>query len=253
MKKRRYQVISFFVLSILIVSNCNVEKRRYTKGFYICQKRNATVTALHEHANNFRSIPENKKTAFVCYPGIIQNTSGTSASGYATATKMDVPFVPAKKRLNPPDSCADVITFMDGNELMVRVEEITPEYVAYHRCDYLTGPLIKKVPAEIFRIKYGNGRVRVFEHPPVAANQQQPDDYNTQESILKPNGWAVTSFVTSLFSFLLIPAFAAVIAGIVALVKFDKNPGKYKGKWMAITGLVIGLFALLIFLLFFFA
>ena len=163
----------------------------------------------------------------------VPEISHSQSRVYTNAERYLHPIFTPKKLTMPSDSCSDLITFMDGTELKIRVEEITPEYVAYRRCDYLDGPLIKSATAEIFRIKYGTGMVRVFEHAQPPVNQQTTADYSQPSQ--KTNGWAVASFVSACFSFLLIPAFAAVIMGIIALVTVEKNPGKFKGNWMAVA------------------
>jgi len=43
-----------------------------------------------------------------------------------------------------------------------------------------------------------------------------------------------------MFSFLLIPGVVAFILGHIALKQMNGSPDKYKGKWMAVTGVAIG-------------
>jgi len=164
---------------------------------------------------------------------------------YASAKKTEVPALVLKRVILPPDSCGDLITFMDGEELRVKIEEISPDYVAYRRCDYLTGPLIKTKPSNIFRIKYVNGMLRVFEHKETVSQVPQYQA-PTQK---KTNGWAVASFVSSLLFVLFVPPFAAVIMGIVALVQFENHPEKYKGRGFAVAGLIIGVIGVALILL----
>lgn len=58
------------------------------------------------------------------------------------------------------------------------------------------------------------------------------------------NGYAKASFVLGFFSFLLFPAVLAIVFGILGL----REIGKYRtrGKWMAVTGISIAGFIILI-------
>jgi hypothetical protein len=236
------QLITLIFLSIgvlLLLTDCTVVKRKYTKGFYVSsksktQRQNATVRETEDAKIG--------KTEKIYQPAQHVITKPvTSPPAYASASNKTVKASLSKKLVLPPDSCNDIITFMDGKELQVKIEEISPDYIAYRRCDYLNGPLIKSTPSELFRIKYANGMIRVFSH------EQKTPAQNTQGTrpayytpVPKTNGWAIAAFVSSLLSFLLVPAFLAVIFGIVSLVQFENEPAKYKGKWMAIFGLVLG-------------
>ena len=70
------------------------------------------------------------------------------------------------------------------------------------------------------------------------------------EAELKFNGVAIASFVCSLvglFYFTFPCGVAALITGIIGVVKFDKN--KEKGKWMATVGIILGAIEILFYLL----
>lgn len=48
-------------------------------------------------------------------------------------------------------------------------------------------------------------------------------------------------FVMSIIGYVVVVcALSAILFGSIALIKINNNPGKYKGKWMAYVGLVIG-------------
>ena len=59
----------------------------------------------------------------------------------------------------------------------------------------------------------------------------------------KSNSYALASFICSmvgLFIFGMPCGIAAIVTGILGLIKFDSE--KESGKWMAIVGLVVGIF-----------
>lgn len=75
-------------------------------------------------------------------------------------------------------------------------------------------------------------------------------EVKTPEVELKFNGVAIASFVCSLvgiFYFTFPCGIAALITGIIGVVKFDKN--KEKGKWMATVGIILGAIEILFYLL----
>ena len=70
---------------------------------------------------------------------------------------------------------------------------------------------------------------------------------NTQNMQKINNSFALASFICSMVGLLIfgIPCgVAAIVTGILGLVKFDSE--KEKNKWMAIVGLVVGIFDFII-------
>lgn len=69
--------------------------------------------------------------------------------------------------------------------------------------------------------------------------------YETEKQI---ESMALISFISGLtsifFYFLIVPQTIAVVFGIVSISNYD--PQKHKGKWMAITGIVLGILYLLV-------
>ncbi len=61
-----------------------------------------------------------------------------------------------------PAAAQDLLTRRDGTEVLVKVLEITPELVKYHRFDNPDGPLISVRKADVFRIKYANGTQEIL-------------------------------------------------------------------------------------------
>lgn len=65
----------------------------------------------------------------------------------------------------------DVLTKQNGEELQVKVLEITPTEVRYRRTDNPDGPLITVRRADVFMIRYASGSKEVFG---VSQNAPQP-------------------------------------------------------------------------------
>jgi hypothetical protein len=61
----------------------------------------------------------------------------------------------------------DQLTKRNGDELTVKVIEITPAEVKFRRADNLDGPLISIWKSDVFMIRYANGTKEVFNTVPV--------------------------------------------------------------------------------------
>lgn len=67
--------------------------------------------------------------------------------------------------LSAPVLAQDVIIFKNGNELKVKVKEITPTSVMYLNYENLQGPTYTESRSSIFMVKYENGYKDVFSDP----------------------------------------------------------------------------------------
>ena len=119
----------------------------------------------------------------------------------------------------------------DGNEISVKVIEITPELIKYKKCNN-SGPLISIKKSDVFMIKYSDG-----------SNQKIITDNksNGSDEKLRGNGFAVTALVCGILGFF-VPGLGllSIIFGAIGRSK------KYKGRGMALTGMILGLVNLLL-------
>jgi hypothetical protein len=68
----------------------------------------------------------------------------------------------------------DVLTKRNGDEIQVKVQEVSLDEIKYKRFDNLEGPLISISKLEVFMIKYENGTKEMFNQALPANNQQPP-------------------------------------------------------------------------------
>ncbi len=59
------------------------------------------------------------------------------------------------------DDCDNII-LKDGKEMLVKVVELTPNFIKYKRCDHLDGPLISMSKSDVLMIRYSNGSKDIF-------------------------------------------------------------------------------------------
>jgi hypothetical protein len=149
------------------------------------------------------------------------------------------------------DSCGDIMTMRNGDEIKIKVLEINPKTIKYKTCDNLDGPIMVTNIENVFMIKYLNGKKEIFEKE--IEKPKTDDDYIAPKAVQQPriyNGFAIASFICAFFFFLYFPLLLSLIFGIIALSQFKKNPEKYKGKWMAIFGIIAFSLAIIILLAF---
>ncbi len=79
----------------------------------------------------------------------------------------------------------DVLTKRNGDEVLVKVQEISPDAVKYKRFDNPDGPLISIAKHEVFMIRYENGTKEVFNQ---TLPQQPATRYNQGQANLKLAG-----------------------------------------------------------------
>ena len=124
----------------------------------------------------------------------------------------------------------DNIILKDGNEISAKVIEITPELIKYKNCSN-SGPLISIKKSDVFMVKYSDG------------TKQKIKSTGSEEG-LKHNGLAITALVCVILGFF-IPGLGllSIIFGAIGRNK------KYKGRKMALTGMILGLANLLLVLI----
>lgn len=81
----------------------------------------------------------------------------------------------------------DVLIKRNGDELEVKVQEITLEEVKYKRFDNLEGPIISVAKADVFMIKYENGTKELFKEAPRTYEEKAVRDQR-EEKHLKLGG-----------------------------------------------------------------
>lgn len=78
--------------------------------------------------------------------------------------------------------------------------------------------------------------------PSIIANSKTEKYTLSENSVENPqkNKMALASFISAILAILYVGVIPSLLLGAIALSQFKKNPGKYKNKWMATTGVVIG-------------
>ncbi len=258
--KKQYSLLSlvFIFGCILSFNSCQIEKRLYSKGYYISSKKGISKPEERASINLISAEKDNIE--------ILSASIGA-----------DMPIVIAEKNSPSPrdfsfeGDCSTLI-YLDGSEKKVVLLEILPSQVKYKLCGNQNGPIFTenrsdlafylsndgtKIPLSVRNEEKKNNDIQIINSQQ-QQQQQQQDDYklvlprvvSEPQPILPPingvNGFAIAGLICSLiggFFFLVFgfPFFFSLIGTVlstIGLIQTSKN--KSSGKGLAIAGLVLG-------------
>ncbi|MES2591363.1 MAG: DUF4190 domain-containing protein [Bacteroidota bacterium] len=246
-------LLLFTILSaLLIMSSCSIEKRQYMSGYHVQWNKTGDVNG-HLKNQELVSVVEEEVLALPLTENVDYIESASIAADEIFVPEKDKPFFVKKSRnsvsaVSSEGEC-DILVLKNGEEIKVKVLEILPTEIKYKKCDNLTGPTTTIYKSDVSMIKYPNGSQDIISSVNVQKNNNEgsPAPENTGKSM---NVLALLSLITGILG--LVPVFGilfsigAVIMSAIALSQINKNPGKYKGKGMAITGLILGSLGILV-------
>ena len=212
------------VLLILgaVLFSCSVQKRHYRKGLYFARNGKAgKYPADHARSEQARQ----SSAIFTEVLPVKDQAPIADANGKTTA--LIVLKKPAIHFKSPNDSC-DLIVMRTGDEMFVKVLEISSQEIRYRKCSMPDGPLFVSLKRDVFMVKYSNGKKEVFEKVapvPVREYLAKPP----VGKISHPKTPMVYMFAGLTFLF---PPFSigALIVGLKVLRDMKNNPGKFREK-----------------------
>lgn len=157
------------------------------------------------------------------------------------------------KRLLPrkpaPPQC-DQIVLRNGDVVEAKVKEVGVNEIRYKKCDRPDGPDYTISKRDVLSIKYTNGEVERFgtgtsssstngayTSPTSPANDGPRTDPFAIVAI-SAGGLAIFTGLGSL-----VLGAAAVVFGALSLARIRKEPNRFKGKGLAMAGMIIGIVA----------
>lgn len=253
-------------LPFLLIVSCSVQKRKYQNGFYVDwhSKTPAKETYASKSSKKTHTAPtpvavreEKQEVAQQAIPELHFNR-------HAVTRSIKTP------QAAPEDTC-DVLVFKDGSEIKGKVKEIGSSEIKYKRCDSPDGPTYISKSSDIFMVKYANGTREVIKSEPTPRvqspeplrnrpNTNENSDYRKNSYSRQVHPAALASlifavlalvvlyagalFTTGALAVFIIPllfAILAIITGIVGMRKIREQPDVYKGKGLAMTGMIMGM------------
>ena len=235
-----------FIISLVMLFSCSVQKRKYQKGFYVSNSKHKKEVQKKPIQISKNEI-EHDNLVFKTNTLPTSQNNDLELSASANSKPIDLIKLNSTKVINPEDSLCDQITLRNGDEIKVKVLEITPLDVKYKKCNMPDGPLYIVKKADVFMIKYPNGTKEVFKAEPVynsVPNQYQELPQNTYKGPKKMNPYAVASFVLGILGIWPLTGLGsllAIIFGSIALAQIKERPGKYEGEKLARAGKIMGI------------
>jgi hypothetical protein len=245
--KNLFKKIIPFIL-IIMISACSVNKRRYLSGYDISFKKSKIETKAHSQTSTVEKSLNIKDS----YNDVSINSNNSNEILTSSNNEIEsILFIDKTPTINSrklTDNC-DTIIMRNGKEVKCIVSEIGISEIKYKKCDNLNGPIYTVDKNEVLMIQYANGTNDIIE------NKKSPNFNNKPDTdTIKYHPLAVAALICSTVGFFLygIGLPLGLIFGAIAINKINKNPTKFKGRGMALTGVIIGsiiLGLLLIFLL----
>lgn len=151
-----------------------------------------------------------------------------------------------KKRMAVEDSCF-LIILKEGQRISATVNQITPTEVKYRRCGKVNDPEIVVLKRDIYRIVDAEGEV-VFQGKYDEDVEEPKPQKEIRSVIQRTNGFAVAGFILGLVGLLsvislygLIAAVLGIIFSLVGLGNINRDPEQFRGRGLAVAGLVLSL------------
>ncbi|MFD2938260.1 DUF4190 domain-containing protein [Spirosoma flavum] len=154
-----------------------------------------------------------------------------------------------------PPQC-DQIVLRNGDVIEAKVKEVGVNEIRYKKCDRQDGPDYTISKRDVLSIKYSNGEIERFTtgstSPSTNNSSGNRTSYNSptspQNDGPRTDPFAIVAIAagglaifTGLGSLLL--GAAAVVFGALSLSRIRKEPNRFKGKGMALAGMIIGIVA----------
>jgi len=216
-----------FFISLLFLTSCIIQKRNYTKGYFV-QWKNSCINTKENTLQTYRNAKKKNKPETVLLPSPSETLQNKNVSLNVSASILQI------KKPNPVftgtktfiDNC-DTIVFRDSIKIKAKVIEITQDQIKYKKCNNPDGPIFSVSKSKIAYVKYTNGQQEDFTAEKVANGLS----YIQQQELLQEliGKKATTTVVFSILSFFLLYfgialAFFTIIKAKKTLSLIKKNP-----------------------------
>lgn len=222
-----------FIISILLISSCTMQKRRYVKGFYI------------EHFGK-------KKEANSLVTKLDGEIKPSEVKQYQVSTSNVIELPADDKNLittvAPPVSTCDTIYFTNGVKMLAKVISAGQETIIYKKCDSNKDEFLNLETSKVKSIHYASGVVADLNAPENPADEynKPPKPFNSAKNAEAEKG--VKQLEKASFWFLLsrYTGFGFIIGFIYATCAKNNLKGKEgyesefkSARFLHIMGLVL--------------
>ncbi len=153
-----------------------------------------------------------------------------------------------------PPQC-DQIVLRNGDVIEAKVKEVGVNEIRYKKCDRPDGPDYTISKRDVLSIKYSNGEVERFTSGSGSSNASSRGNHTAYDTPTSPQNdgprtdpfaiVAISAGGLAIFTGLgsLLLGAAAVVFGALSLSRIRKEPNRFKGKGLAMAGMIIGIVA----------
>jgi len=227
-----------FLIAVVFPS-CTIEKRKFQPGYHFEWQDGLKSLSQKTGKEEKR---ETKPIVELPSPSFSNKASNDcinekNRETIEIASIAPLPINPRKlpALVSPPvnvlEEC-DLITLLNGEEILAKIVEIGTKDIRYKKCDNLNGPDYILPKTEVFMVKYPNGTKEVITPANAKSNVER-----------KTPGLATAGLVLGILGLIIagIPlGLLALIFGAVSFGKIIREPEKYKGKGIAIASIILG-------------
>lgn len=241
-----------FLLPILTLFNCSLQKRKYQSGYFLSWNKNNLSIAKNEKQKGFNVQKKEIKFNDISFEKDITTSANNKVTKIFNNT--------IKNNLAFPDSC-DKIIYKDGTEIMAKITEINTSEIRYKRCDFIDGPTFVEKQNKVFMIKYANGKSEMFKtEKAVEYNNSKiiNDSQKINDKDKKTNTSSKASFIFSILGFyplFILGWILGLIFGAIAKNEIKSEPNKYnkKSENFAKAGVIISIIGMILIVLLIYA
>ncbi|GAB3641108.1 DUF4190 domain-containing protein [Spirosoma arcticum] len=150
-----------------------------------------------------------------------------------------------------PPGC-DQIVLRNGDVIDAKIKEVGVNEIKYKKCDRQDGPDYTISKRDVLSIKYSNGEVERFNASPTQSNnnssgsrQSYDSPTNRQNNGPRTDPFAIVSLASGAVALLigvggLLLVAAAIVFGGISLSRIKREPDRFKGRGLALGGLIAG-------------
>lgn len=160
-----------------------------------------------------------------------------------------------------PPQC-DQIVLRNGDVIEAKIKEVGVNEIKYKKCERPDGPDYTISKRDVLSIKYSTGDVERFNsaaNPSTSSSSGGRTSYNSptnsQDDGPRTDPFAIVSIATGGLAILtgygaFLLGAAAIVFGALSLTRIRKEPGRFKGKGLALGGMIAGLVSAAVILLY---
>ncbi|CCH53187.1 hypothetical protein BN8_02263 [Fibrisoma limi BUZ 3] len=182
-------------------------------------------------------------------PATVAPKAATKASRPSFRTRLKATLL---KKIAPPQ--CDQIVLRNGDVVEAKIKEVGVNEIKYKKCDRPDGPDYTISKRDVLSIKYTNGDVERFSSSTSPSNSSGSNrssydsPTNAQNDGPRTDPFAIVAIATGGLAILtgygaFLLGAAAIVFGAISLTRIRREPNRFKGKGLALGGMVAGIVA----------